>query len=134
MCSVHLISTYYVRNGSLDFYFYYPQINEVGKSDHVVSRRSFRLEILFYLLVCSCARVLVCSCTRVLNAENQLKPGKADLTRSSLAIFCLILHSFTSFHFILFYVCLSFYIFVFFIHLLLSTLLSILFFTYIFLR
>ena len=32
-CSVQLISTYYVCKGSWTFYLYYPQINEVGKSE-----------------------------------------------------------------------------------------------------
>ena len=30
-----VFSTYYVRKGSWTFYLEYPQINEVGKSDHV---------------------------------------------------------------------------------------------------
>ena len=35
-CSVHLISTYYVRKGSCSsFYLNYPQINKIGKSDHM---------------------------------------------------------------------------------------------------
>ena len=34
-CSVHLISTYYVRKGSWAFYLNYPQINGVGKSDYM---------------------------------------------------------------------------------------------------
>ena len=35
LCSVHVISTYYVCKGSWAFYLNYPQINEVGKSGHV---------------------------------------------------------------------------------------------------
>ena len=42
--SGHFISTYYARKGFWAFYRNYPQINEVGKSDHVVSDR--------YLFVC----------------------------------------------------------------------------------
>ena len=34
-CSVHLISTYYACKGSWTFYLNYPQINEVGKSNHM---------------------------------------------------------------------------------------------------
>ena len=33
VCSVHVISTYYARKGSLYFYLNYPQINESRKSD-----------------------------------------------------------------------------------------------------
>ena len=35
-CSVHVISTYYVRKGSWLVCLNYPQIKEVRKSDHVV--------------------------------------------------------------------------------------------------
>ena len=35
-CSVHVISTYYVRKGSLAFFLNYPQINKVRKPNHVV--------------------------------------------------------------------------------------------------
>ena len=33
VCSVHVISTYYARKGSLYFYLNYPQINDSRKSD-----------------------------------------------------------------------------------------------------
>ena len=46
-CSVHVISTYNVRKGSWAFYLVYPQINEVGQSDHRLNDPEWTLTCLF---------------------------------------------------------------------------------------
>ena len=46
-CSDHVILTYYVRKGSWVCYLNYPQINEVGKSDHVASNKRNRIKTFY---------------------------------------------------------------------------------------
>ena len=67
-CSVHLISTYYVRKGLWTLYLNYPQTNEVRKYDHML--------------------VLICNmCTFCSVSENTITCLFLSVTRAHSAVY-----------------------------------------------